>query len=69
MVTRSYDHEYKFITCTSDSKHSIFDKENITVIIGDESMPDTSPVMAEGSCAAILRYGGMTIVAFNFYIN
>ena len=24
IVTRSYDHDYKCITCTGDSKHSIF---------------------------------------------
>ena len=35
MVTRSYDHEYSCITCTGGSnKQSIFNKENITVIIG-----------------------------------
>ena len=55
MVTRSYYHKYNSITCTIDSKHSIFDKKNITLIIGDESMPDAATVMADGSCAAILR--------------
>ena len=58
MVTKSYDQKYKCITCTGDRKHSIFDKESITVIVGDESSRDTLPVMADGSCAAILKYGG-----------
>ena len=32
----------------------MFDKrENITVFIGDESMPDTFPIMSDGSCACI----------------
>ena len=60
MVTRSYDHEYSCVSCTGASKHSIFNKETITVIIGDESKPDITPVLADGSCAVILRYAELT---------
>ena len=31
-------------------------------------MLDTFPVMADGSCACAIRYSGMTMEVFNFYI-
>ena len=67
MVTRSYDHEYSCVSCTGASKHSFINKETITVIIGDESKPDITPVLADGSCAVILRYAELTVEVLNDY--
>ena len=45
----------------------MFDKgNNITVLISDESMPDTFPIMADGSSACIIRYHGMTMENLKF---
>ena len=59
MVTRSYDNDYRCIACSS--KHSMFVSETINVIVRDEAMPDES-------CACAIRYSGMTMEVFNFYI-
>ena len=47
----------------------MFDRgENITVIIGDQFMPDTFPVMNGGTCASIIRFHGLTMENLNFYV-
>ena len=46
----------------------MFDRgENITIIIGHQFMPDTFPVMAEGTCASIIRFHGLMMGNLNFY--
>ena len=59
MVTRSYDNDYKCIAC--HVKRSMFGSDTCNVSGGDENLPDTFPVMADGTCPFALRYSGMTV--------
>ena len=50
------------------SRHSVFNADTITVLIGDEHCPESMPPLPNGSCACVIRLSKITVEQLNYYV-